>query len=91
MMETSTNTRPMQIAYTIVERAKDGKKFWLKVGTGFFNRDGSINVRLDAMPVNGKLHIRDYKPFDEQYKRGGDEALETRNESFSDGGPAYAG
>jgi len=30
--------------------------------TGFVNRDGSLNVFLDALPVNGKPHIRDVKP-----------------------------
>jgi len=34
------------------------------VGAAFVNRDGSLSVRLDAMPVNGKLQIRDYQPRD---------------------------
>ncbi|TNF60521.1 MAG: hypothetical protein EP303_07000 [Deltaproteobacteria bacterium] len=50
----------VKIAYTVVERNKDGRKFWVRVGAAFVNRDGSLNVRLDAMPVNGELHIRDY-------------------------------
>jgi hypothetical protein len=52
----------VKIAYTVVERNKDGRKFWVRVGAAFVNRDGSLNVRLDAMPVNGELHIRDYQP-----------------------------
>ena len=28
----------------------------------FVNRDGSLNVRLDALPLNGQLHIRDEAP-----------------------------
>ncbi len=52
----------VKIAYTIVERNKDGRKFWVRVGAAFVNRDGSLNVRLDAMPVNGELQIRDYQP-----------------------------
>ncbi|MCC7536914.1 MAG: hypothetical protein IT379_11905 [Deltaproteobacteria bacterium] len=31
---------------------------WLRVGTAFRNKDGSINVYLDAYPVNGKLQLR---------------------------------
>ncbi|MDH3624696.1 MAG: hypothetical protein OES69_07775 [Myxococcales bacterium] len=54
--------RGVKLAYTIVERDKDGRKFWVRVGAAFVNRDGSLNVRLDAMPVNGQLHIRDYQP-----------------------------
>ena len=52
----------VRIAYTVVERNKDGRKFWVRVGAAFVNRDGSLNVRLDAMPVNGELQIRDYQP-----------------------------
>ena len=56
------NQRAVKIAYTIVERPHSGKKFWVRVGAAFVNRDGSLNVRLDAMPVNGELQIRDYAP-----------------------------
>jgi hypothetical protein len=52
----------VKIAYTVVERNQDGRKFWVRVGAAFVNRDGSLNVRLDAMPVNGELQIRDYQP-----------------------------
>ena len=46
--------------YTIVERA--GKKFWIRIGTAWVNRDESLNVRLDAAPTNDQLHIRDADP-----------------------------
>lgn len=49
-------------AYVIVERKTpehpDRRNLWLNVGVGFVNRDGSINVRLNAVPVDGVLHIR---------------------------------
>lgn len=56
-----TQTQEVQTksVYTIVERQQ--KSRWVRIGIGFVNRDGSINVRLDAVPVNGKLHLRDYK------------------------------
>ena len=54
----------VKIAYTVVEREKDGRRFWVRVGAAFVNRDGSLHVRLDAMPVNGTLQIRDYQPRD---------------------------
>lgn len=44
--------------YTIVEREGLDKSQWVKVGVAFENRDGSFNVRLDALPTNGLLHIR---------------------------------
>lgn len=38
----------------------DGKsEFWIKAGTAFVNRDGSLNVYLDVLPIDGKLHLRE--------------------------------
>jgi hypothetical protein len=45
--------------------AKNGKTYWMRIGTGFDNKDGSMNVYLDAYPANGKLQIREY---DDDYK-----------------------
>ena len=47
--------------YTVAER-KDAKNRWTQIGIGFVNRDNSINVILDALPTNGRLHIRDRLP-----------------------------
>jgi hypothetical protein len=64
-MSTSTqpqqNARQMKTVYTVVERGP-GKSFWTKVGVGFVNNDGSLNLRLDALPTNGTLQVRDYEP-----------------------------
>ena len=46
-----------KIVYAIVERGP--KRYWLRIGMAFVNRDGSMNVRLDAVPLTGQLHIRD--------------------------------
>jgi hypothetical protein len=56
-METKNNG--MKSVYTVVER--NGKSFWLKLGIGFVNKDGSINLKLDATPTNGTLQIREYE------------------------------
>jgi hypothetical protein len=32
---------------------------WVKAGTAWVNRDGSINVYLDVLPIDGKLHVRE--------------------------------
>lgn len=50
---------------------KDGKTSWLKVGVGFTNRDNSINMILDAYPVNQRLQLRDA---DEEPRFAGDGA-----------------
>lgn len=45
--------------FTAIER-EGGKSDWfVKVGSAWINRDKSINVVLDALPVNGRLHIRE--------------------------------
>ena len=39
---------------------RDGKTFWQRLGVAFVNRDESLNVYLDGLPVNGKLQLRDW-------------------------------
>lgn len=51
---------PRKIVYTVTE--KGDKSFWTRIGAAFTNRDGSLTVRLDAVPVNGMLQIRDEDP-----------------------------
>ena len=57
------DTSKMKIVYVITERNE--KKYWNRVGVAFVNHDGSINVRLEALPVSGEMQIRDYVPRDE--------------------------
>jgi hypothetical protein len=65
--------RGYKVVYTIVERPNGKKPVWLRIGAAFENRDRSLNVKLDACPTNGTLHIRDYVP-DERWPRRGDES-----------------
>ena len=50
--------------FTIIENGED-KTRWIKIGVAFINKDNSINVVLNALPINGKLNIRDPKPAQE--------------------------
>ncbi|MEM7083739.1 MAG: hypothetical protein AAF465_13495 [Pseudomonadota bacterium] len=60
------NKKPDLYAYTIIETAgEETKDFWQRVGSAWRNQDGSINVSLNALPVNGRLHIREPKADDE--------------------------
>jgi hypothetical protein len=43
--------------YTIKTNGK--KNYWVKIGSAFVNKDASLNVYLDAMPLSGELNIRD--------------------------------
>lgn len=44
--------------FNIIEQ-KDGKAKWVKIGSAFVNKDGSINALLDVYPRDGKLQIRE--------------------------------
>lgn len=55
--------------YTVRKvRGKGQKSSWTRIGTGFENKDGSFNLRLDALPITNPetgtadLHMRLPKP-----------------------------
>jgi hypothetical protein len=58
----------MKIVYVISERS--GRKFWNRIGVAFINSDGSMNVKLEAIPVSGEMQVRDYVPRDEAHSAG---------------------
>src|SRR5947209_102050 len=57
-LEEGAGKVPWKVVYTIIERGR-GRRVWLRVGVAFVNRDQSLNVRLDAVPISGQLHIRE--------------------------------
>ena len=61
MSTTATSSRTMKVVYAITERAP-GKSYWTRIGVGFVNHDGSINLRLECLPFgpNTSMQIRDY-------------------------------
>jgi hypothetical protein len=59
----------MKAVYTVIEREKGGKSYWMRVGIGFVNTDGSINIKLDAMPTNGTLQVREWEARDDRNAR----------------------
>jgi hypothetical protein len=56
-METLSNSNRKRV---LVPVERDGKTWWLRAGAGFVNKDQSINLYLDVLPVNGKLQIREW-------------------------------
>jgi len=54
---------------TVVEVA-GGKERWVEIGVAFRNRD-SISVKLDALPVNGKIVLLPLRERDDD-KNGSD-------------------
>ncbi len=70
-MREMQNGKPgWKAVFTIVERRNDpNKKYWMRIGTAFVNRDGSWNVDLSALPVNGRIQLRDPDPPDPTRRR----------------------
>ena len=40
-------------------RESKGGSIWVRAGSAFVNKDGSMNVLLDVLPLDGKLHVRE--------------------------------
>lgn len=68
----------MKVVYTITEREVRGEKksFWTKIGAAFDNRDGSLTIRLEALPLNGVLQVREEEPKQKDGGGGGNKSPE---------------
>ena len=54
--------KPLEV-YTVIDPTREGQKSrWVRIGAAWKNRDGSLNIKLDALPVNGVLNVRKPKP-----------------------------
>jgi hypothetical protein len=62
-------TTKYKVCYVITER--NDKSYWNRIGVAFTNKDGSLNVKLDALPLGGSMQIRDYEPREEFDANGG--------------------
>lgn len=55
------NQENMKDVYQITE--VEGKKaIWTRIGAAFINKDNSLNVVLNCIPIDGRLHIRNRNP-----------------------------
>ncbi len=48
----------IEILEVFAINSDQSKRPWAKIGVAFINKDQSINVLLDAIPVTGKIHLR---------------------------------
>jgi hypothetical protein len=62
--------KTMKTVYTVVDRGPGNKSFWVRIGVGFTNRDGSLTIRLDALPVSGSLQVREWEAPDRRHPEG---------------------
>ena len=51
--------QPTKSVFTVVDKPDGSRSYWTRIGAGWINRDGSITIKLDALPVNGTLQVRD--------------------------------
>ncbi len=40
-------------------RENKGGSIWIRAGSAFVNKDGSLNLLLDVLPLDGRLHVRE--------------------------------
>jgi len=48
---------PSHIAFN-VEDGKDDKSYWHRIGNAWENKDGGLNLKLSAIPVDGRVVLR---------------------------------
>jgi hypothetical protein len=58
-MDDNGTTKKQRVVYAIIEKPHLKKAAWMKLGIAHVNQDQSINVYLDALPMGGKLQIRE--------------------------------
>lgn len=49
---------PSHSCYTVRETAQGKKNFWVEIGAAWTNKDQSLTIKLDALPVNGEIVVR---------------------------------
>jgi len=79
--------RQMKTVFTTADYIQGGvrKSRWTRIGVGFVNSDGSITLRLDALPVSGTLHVREWESAEDRERhfaarRGADSVVAGANE-----------
>ena len=66
---------------------RDGGKFWMRCGVGYENKDQSINMYIDALPVAAG---KDGRPLTLQLREITEEELRERSERRSQSSPSYS-
>lgn len=49
-----------------IKRIADEGAVWTKAGSAWINRDGSMNLKLDVLPLHGELHVREQNDLDKK-------------------------
>ena len=54
------SSKPTYIAYTVKKRGEGKSDFWTRIGAAFAH-DGGLTVQLDALPIDGRVVLREPK------------------------------
>jgi hypothetical protein len=58
------SSKPTLIAYSVKERGKGKKPFWLRIGAAwpFESGEPGFTIQLDALPIDGRIVLSEPKP-----------------------------
>ncbi len=57
--------------FTVIAARKEGDRdYWHRVGSAWKNRDGSLTIKLNSLPMNGELIVKKPLPREERTERG---------------------
>jgi hypothetical protein len=73
--------------YIVTDFGNDRKISEVKIGVAFVCADDSLNVKLDAVPITGMLHIRDRQcghknKNKDKYEKNHDDSLSVDDSGF---------
>lgn len=54
-------TTPTHTCFNVRSRGESRKGYWVAIGSAWTNKDGSFNIRLDALPLDGEIVVRPRK------------------------------
>lgn len=57
-----TTNAPTYTCWTVRDNGEGKKGFWVEIGAGWVNRDESLSLKLDALPMNGQIVVRKREP-----------------------------
>jgi hypothetical protein len=65
-MANENSNIPTHKAYNIRDRGEGKKAVWTEVAVGWTNKDGSLNLVFNLLPLDGKVQVRVYEPRDKE-------------------------
>ncbi len=49
----------LKAVYTVIQGHELARPVFRRVGTAYVERDASLSIVLDALPLSGRLHVRE--------------------------------